>query len=422
MKPDHSFSSVYGAIKGIVLAVLIFCYSLIYSQSSLNIMDLYHESFPDRNARVITANANIGNDIFHANTGGVSFLSTATPAEHLKEENVSLNFENGRLTVGIGANTFYADLPLWQLVPIINFTNSSYTVALSLLGNTTGSSEAKCRFHPAFLDNLLGLRLFQADLLNFTDILWDLPSDDQQKYILAPSEQNYIPQRDSVLHRVIYDKLISEGSFSSFVLTDKDVNFVFDFNESGLVFSGKPYYYFIRTVRDTENIRSIRSQLIECYNEIETHAKLLLGNLYTPDLHPRTNLGGLLQVLSANRQARIFNPYSAQYVEMYLVKLDSLNNLTDEEIGIHFQVLDNFSESFKPYWDILKTYNPPVYSAVENTAQWSAFFRYVRKVNPENWELFVQTIKSETAQNAPVVRTPTAYEINYFRLFDDLNR
>jgi hypothetical protein len=421
MNRVRKFLLTTGTFKGIYLLLLIFCSQLVYGQSALNILDFYHETFPAVKARIITAKATVGNYTFHANAGGISFQAVASPADNLKNRSVSVDFTNNRLVVQIGTQNFYPDLPLWQLTPIASFADSPYTVVVTQMGDTIGKKEAECLFHPAFLDNLLGLRLFQAELLNIPDILWDIPIDAQRKPILATSEQPFTPQMDSAIHRTIYEKLTGSEKFTSFTLTDKDVDMVFEINGSELKLSGNPYYYFTKTEVDTANVRQLRMQLDECYKVIETHAEILLKEKYSPDLNPRTNLKGLIKTLSENKQERIFNPYSTQYVEKSLKKLETLNQMTDDQIGIKFKTLDSFSESFKPYWSLLKKYNPLVYSAVENTAQWAAFFRYVKTVNPENWALFVKKIQNNKS-DAPAVRTPTSSEINYFRLFDELNR
>jgi len=404
-------------MKTIYLITFIFCSSFIYSQSALNILDFYHETFPDANARIITSNATLGDYKYHSNIGGIAFQAVASPAENISNENISLDFENNRMVVKFGNKTFYPNLPFWQLYPIVNFSNSSFSVVFSQLGSSFDNG-AECRFHPAFLDNLLGVRLLQADFLNYTDILWDLPIDAQREYILAPSEQGFKPQRDSVLHRKIYEKLVS-GGFSSFVLTDKDVDFTFNTDEYGIKFSGRPYYYFIKSNIDTANIRQLREKIDNYYKDIESNAKILLKEKYTSKLDPRTNLTELLEALESNKNERIFNPYAIHYIESAVKNLDSLNKLTDEEIGIDFKVLDNYSESFKTYWDALKGFNPIVYSAIENTAQWSAFFRYIRKENPPNWTIFAEKVLNEGRSNAPEVKTPTSTDINYFRYFDE---
>jgi len=405
--------------KGFYTIILIFCSSLVYSQSAINILDLYHESFAGKTARIITTTAYIGDYAFHSNVGGISFQAVASPSENLKNESVFLDFVDNRLVVQIGTKTFYPDLPFWQLAPIVNFINSSYNVVFSELGDTTNNKEAQCLFHPAFLDNLLGLRLFQADLMNQTDILWDLPIDAQRNYILAPSEQPFTPVRDSTIHRTIYEKLVTGDPFTSYVLTDKDVNFVFDADESGFKLSGIPYYYFVKTELDTANVRRLHEQLLECYDDVDTHAKILLKEKYTADLDPRTHMNDLVKTLSKLKHEEVFNPYSMYSVGKALSMIDSLSNMTDAQIGIQFYAAYDYTESFKPYWNLLKKFNPLVYSAVESTAQWSAFFRYVRKMNPDNWSQFIQKVNTNGKWDAPAVKTPTSYDINYLRYFEE---
>ena len=416
MNPTRQYSFKRKTMRWFFLTALIFCYSFIYGQDSWDILDLNHELFPEKKALTVTTLARIGDYGFHTNVGGISFLAVASPDKNLKNENISLDFLNNRLVVEVGKKAFYSDLPFWQLAPIVGFVNSPYNVAFTQLSDTVGGQGAQFRYHPVFLDNLLGLRLFQSDFLDAPDILWDLPVDAQHRYILAPSEQTFVPQRDTTLQQTIYNKLLNAG-FTSFVLTDENAKIVFGVDDYGLVFSGKPYFCFTKTRTDTSNFQSLRTQLFECYSDIETHAKLLLKGEYSSALNPRTNLSALLAALNNHKEGRIFNPYSMYFIEKALSKLDSLNNLTDAEIGIQFQVLDEYTESFKPYWEVLKKYNPAVYSAVENVSRWSAFFRYVRKINPDNWAAFVKKVESKGEWDAPAVKTPTSFEVNYIRYF-----
>jgi hypothetical protein len=81
-------------------------------------------------------------------------------------------------------------------------------------------------------------------------------------------------------------------------------------------------------------------------------------------------------------------------------------------------VLERFSTAFNRHWERLKQYNPAVYSTVETIAQWSAFFRYVKQKNPANWKDFVEKTGRRTVTDAPKILTPTAYELDYFKLID----
>jgi hypothetical protein len=394
------------------LIIFILFSQFIFGQSGLGILDLYHDASLSLKARAVTENAN----------RGISFRTTATPGKNLKNERVSLDYANGKLVVTVGSQSFYPELPVWQLVPIAIFANSAYTVAYLAAGDTVNNKEAQCKYHPAFLNSLLGLRLFEADLLNQPDIIWNIPIDAQRNYLLAQSEKNYTPEANDDILDTLYDYLVGNRSkFSSYVLTDKEANITFDIDKSEFKLSGTPYYSFSKTEINASNVNKIRKQLEDCYNEIDKNAELFLQDKYSPELDSRKHLTELLQALEENKNLEKNNPYAIFYIRKNVKTLKSLNGLTDNEIGIAFTPLDNYTNTFKQHWPLLKTYNPLVYTAVENTAQWTAFFRYVSKTNPNNWKSFIGKINNIKITDAPTIKTPTAFEINYFRIFDDLN-
>jgi hypothetical protein len=401
-----------------LLLFFVLCSCLIYGQSSLNVIDLYHDLSLDEKGRIIEAKADVGEYTFHAGIGGVSFEAVAVPATSLSNQNIALDYEGDNLVVKIGNKIFYPQLPEWQLIPIVKFADSPYQVAFSALGDTTDNKGAQCKYHPAFLDNLLGLRIFQTDLLNIPGVLWDLPKNEKGKYILAESENSYIPQKDQVLNTKLHEELSGNGrQFTSFMLTDKYTEIVFDMEDNNLTFSGHPDYLFTRNNMDDEKIAGLRERVEYCYKEISENAKILLGNQYTSNLNPKTNLSGLRKKLDENKNKAANNPFPFYRLRDALTELDSLNRLSDKQIGIKFQTLDNFSASFGKNWTLLKKYNYPVYAAVENISHWAAFFRYVKNTHPDNWAAFVEKIKQRKISDAPDVITPTSYEIDYLRIF-----
>jgi len=418
MNQASLFSLKVGAMKGLFFTILFFSSSFAFSQSAINILDLYHDSFRDSKAYLVTANANIGDYNFHANIGGVSFQAVASPSRQLENRIISLDFEDNQMIIKAGNVVLYSNLPVWQLVPIVKYVNSPYNVAVSQLGDTTRNLGAQIRFHPAFLDNLLGLRLFQADLLNLTDVLWDIPIDSQRRYILAQSEQGFKPFKDKALQRNFYERLKS-GDFTTFVLTDMDVNIVFDIDEYGLRFSGKPYYYFLKSAMDSEKVRQIKLKMENCYSEIETNARIILRDKYNSALNPRSNLKGLLEALNKQKKESNVNSTATRNLEKALNDLNALNKTTNAELGVTYQYLREYSESFKSYWESLKKINPLVFAAVENTSKWSAFFRYIKSSNPESWSRFVQKVENNARWDAPSIKTPTYSEINYFRYIEE---
>lgn len=402
-----------------LLVLLLLCSTLAYGQQSLNIVDLYYDYLLSKPARTIQAKANVGVYAFHEGTGGIAFESVATPSKTIGNSKISLDYEAGRFSVMIDNQKIYPELPDWQLIPTVTFVESPYQVLYSSFGDTIKNKEAQCRYHPAFLNTLAGLRLFEADLLNLPNILWDLPKNSDGEYILARSEQPYTPQINEMIEQKLYDDLCGDVKpFSSFILTDKNANISFDIKSRQLQFTGHPYYLFTKNESDLEHIDNLKKMLEQTYNDIETNSKIFLGSKYTSNLDPRTNLGGLLKVLKENRTDETFNPYPMHGVVAAIGRLDSLNLLSDAEIGIKINILNQYSTTFNGNWELLKKYNFPVYSTVESIARWAAFFRYVKKTNPTSWNNFVRKISGQPIKDAPKVNTPTTYDINYFRLLD----
>jgi hypothetical protein len=396
---------------------------MIYGQQSLNIIDLSYDYFLSRQARTIQAKAKVGVYAFHEGTGGVVFESVATPSKAIGNSKISLDYENDRFSVTVNDQKIYPELPDWQLIPMVAFADSPYEVLFSPLGDTIRNREAQCLYHPAFLNTLAGLRIFQSDLLNLPNLLWDLPKDAEGEYILAKSEKPYTPQINEIIERKLYDDLCGNVKpFSSFILTDKNANIGFDIKNGQILFSGHPYYLFTKNESNLEHIDNLKKGIEQIYTDIETNSRIFLGSKYTSDLDPRTNLGGLLNVLKENRREETFNPYSMHKVISAINRLDSLNSLSDTQIGMKLSVLDQYSATFNENWKLLKKYNPPVYSTVENIAQWAAFFRYVKKTNSVSWNSFVRKISGRIVKDAPKTNTPTTYDINYFKLLDELNQ
>jgi hypothetical protein len=413
-----NFKRFYSRLN--LLVFLLLCSTITYGQKSLNIIDLYYDYLLNKPARSIQAKANLGVYGFHEGIGGIAFESVATPSSAIGNSKISLDYESNRFSVTINGQKIYPELPDWQLIPTAIFADSHYQVLFSPLGVADKNEEAQCRYHPAFLNTLAGLRIFEADLLNLPNMLWDLPKNPEGEYILAQSEESFTPQMNEEIEQKLYDDLCGDGKpFSSYVLTDKNANISFDIQDKQIQFTGHPYYLFTKNESNLEHIDNLKKKLEQIYNDIETNSKIFLGSKYSSNLNPRKNLGGLLKVLEDNRNEETFNPYAMHAVVTAIGKLDSLNSLNDAEIGIKLSVLNQYSATFNENWELLKQYNPPVYSTVENIAQWAAFFRYVKKTNPANWNSFTGKISTRTVKDAPKVDTPTSYDINYFKLIEE---
>jgi hypothetical protein len=400
--------------KRIWLVLFLFYSAMIYGQQSLNITDLYSDYFLSRQARTIQEQTNLG-------AGGVAFESIALPSRAIGNSKISLDYESGQFSITVGKQKIYPEIPDWKLIPTAKFADSPYQVLFSSAGDTVNNREAQCRYHPAFLNTFAGLRIFQTDFLNIPGMLWDLPKDSEREYLLAKSEKPFTPRDNKTIEQTLVDDLSGKGRpFSSFILTDRGVNIIFDIQGGQLQFSGHPYYLFSKSESDPAQFDRLKRDLERTYIDIESNSKAFLGRKYTSELNPRTNLAGLLKVLQANRKDESFNPYAFKGVTSALNKLDSLISMSEAGLGVKFTVLNQFSTTFNENnWELLKRYNPPVYSTVEDIARWAAFFRYVKRTNPANWNYFIEKISGRPVNDAPKVDTPTTYEINYFRLLSN---
>jgi len=409
---------VMKSVRNVIYLLLFLCPEFAAGQKTLNVLDLYNDASIPRREQIIETVADVGNLDFHIQTGGVSFEATAKPAADIEAKPVALGLTDGRLTVKVGDNTFFPQIPAWQLIPVTAFVESPYNVAFSAASDTTGAYQAKCLYHPAFLNTLCGLRIFQADVLNIPGVLWDLPKDNNQDYILAESEKSYVPEKDEALNKWLYEALCGEKRpFTSFVLTDKDEDFIFDARGSFFSISGHPYYYFTKNYVDEETVAGLKTQVEDSYRDLEGNAEIFLGEAYTDAVNPRTNMAGFKEMLKRYEDKAKFNPFPYYRIKVDLARLDSLNRLTYDDMGIQFSSLDEFTKTFRGNWQRLKRYNPALYSAIEDLSRWAAFFRYVKKTNPDNWTSFVQKVQKQRISDAPAVLTPTAYDINYLRIF-----
>jgi hypothetical protein len=392
-------------LKAQLCIVLIFCPLPVSGQGSWGKLHLISNPSLNDQARSLYERATKGNYTSNSNL----FQAIAFPVEQTGKAEVAVDYVNSEFIVKIGNRELYPELPDWQLLPIVRFANSSYQGAFSF--GDPRSRDAQFKYHPAFLDNLLGLRLLQANLvLIYPELLGEIPKNKIGNELLAASEEGLMPPPNSSEYRTLLSEIKKNPfNYGSYILTDRDLRLFFDIDGDDLSFSDNPYYYFLENTVVPVKENAPKADLEPYYAEIEMHAKTFLKDKYTPDLNPRTNLKGLLKTLADNKQNEVFNPYALHYINEALERLNATQNQSNEKpANTTQQATNNRTSSFKGNWVRLKLYNPAVYSAVENISHWAAFFRYVRLSNPDNWTAFLKKVENITV-NAPSVRTPTSF-------------
>ena len=206
---------------------------------------------------------------FAMRVGGVAFDAVAAP-EGLTVKSLALkydpNAEDGqRMKLVINGKPVETDIYDWELLPIMNYADSGSTSCFTLFGQLEDEAHASSvlrdggrilNYDAAFKDTLLGLRLFQLDVLTLgDDFSLDLPKDNGQ-YLLGAGETEpdlagarYALQDYNTLIEALSIKETLGGfatNFQSYVITDPPGKLNFSVADGALTFTQEPYYYFWR--------------------------------------------------------------------------------------------------------------------------------------------------------------------------------
>ena len=209
-----------------------------------------------------------------ARVGGVAFIQTAEPDFDISSLSLGIDYAKNSAFTVINDTTYTIPLEVWELQSIVNYANQEDNAAVTLFGD----NGTRIQYHDAFLDNLMGLRILQTDLI-LTRFLspadrGKLPSYSDGKFILSPNEERELKSwnhKDSLrlkelnrwnyIDRLWYDtpydkvsqyyfdkvekrmKSIGE-SWDSFIYTDYDQPIKFNHSYGKIEFDGRPYYRF----------------------------------------------------------------------------------------------------------------------------------------------------------------------------------
>jgi len=251
-----------------------------YTQKNLvigNKFGLINDKTFDKVNRSFALSGNIKSKGFARKVGGVAFEQVAYPKESIQNERFQFHYDSTaadgqRFSISLESDPdkrYLAEIFDWQLGPIAKYADTDYSAIVSLYGrevsNLEGVYKSDIVFHEAFLDNLMGLRLFQADLM-FTDTtgsLWQLPRlEGENKPILGPGEQRLAPDSSNInryqnafqqIQAINRSQDFQGYSTISYVLTDYNTEVAFDIvNDSILSLSGEPFYLFLSNTVDDQ--------------------------------------------------------------------------------------------------------------------------------------------------------------------------
>ena len=200
--------------------------------------------------------------------GGVAFDGVARPADGLEVETFSLDYDRGaedgrRLVATINGQRAVADVYDWELVPIAKYADSGESSCFTLFGELDDEEEQAelqrrgariLNYSSAFEDTLIGLRLFQLDVLMLgEDFATELPAE-RGRYVLGKGEAAPNVKRNQVIFKR-YDRSLEElrtslqGAanvwYRSYVICDRFQDIRFSILDGSIQITGEPYYYFV---------------------------------------------------------------------------------------------------------------------------------------------------------------------------------
>lgn len=370
------------AFRVVFCSVMIMAMSLsMIAQRSMSLGDLKFV-LPSAGMRMAArtfgirmATTGITSDMFRT-IGGVAFIQTAVPSFEIDALELSCDIADNSASVAINDTVYELPLEVWQLQSIVNFADASGNAAVTLYGG----KECRIKYHEAFIDNLMGLRLLQVDLSLSKQLLETevgmFPAI-HGEYILSPNERN------------VYENGIYKNEMlSAYMSYTEDV---IDAMEAYGFLDAKSFLDAVKEMSYEE--------LSGVYYSMVVISELMMYEMPVTDVYSYiyTDYGQPINFSSVGQN--IVFEGSPYYLFAHWANDDS-----DAVIG------EEWTSICKQMSDIIFLINPIVYDSAIKCCQWSAFFRYVKENYPDEWRSFKADVR-RLKYDAPEVVTP----INFYR-------
>lgn len=365
------------AFRVIFSSVMIMAMSLsMIAQRSMSLGDLKFV-LPSAGMRMAArtfdvkmATTGITSDMFRT-IGGVAFIQTAVPSFEIDALELSCDIADNSASVAINDTVYELPLEVWQLQSIVNFADASGNAAVTLYGD----EESLIKYHKAFIDNLMGLRLLQVDLSLSKQLLETevgmFPAI-HGEYILSPNERN------------VYENGIYKNEMlSAYMSYTEDV---IDAMEAYGFLDAKSFLDAVKEMSYEE--------LSGVYYSMVVISELMMYEMPVTDVYSYIYTDYDQPINFSSVEQNIVFEGSPYYLFAHWANDDS-----DAVIG------EEWTSICKQMSDIIFLINPIVYDSAIKCCQWSAFFRYVKANYPDEWRSFKAEVQ-RLRYDAPEVVTP----------------
>lgn len=332
-----------------------------------------------------------------SSVGGVAFGAIAT--NRTGQQVASLNYDarkpdGQRLKVIIesaGGRRLGAMAPIhdWQLIPIARFAATDQDACFTMFGRLLDAAEQELRqsqgqhilgYHQAFQNSLLGLRLYQADILILRPDACDLPKDGGQ-YLLGAGEQPPNLQINQIAFRRLQEGMnLAEGAFQSYVICDHEQEVVFAVHRGTLSLTGYPYWYCWRSkINDRQSLQQLQETANARANEgMNREFQKDQATLSAADLNQKWT--------GAFQQQRH-------------------HDIFDEVISANIiQPMPKLSAFVSTQVPRLNGVNPAVYQSLVTTMRYAALFRHFKQRDAIAYGEFVNSLAEVVVE--PPIETP----------------
>ena len=322
--------------------------------------------------------------------GGVAFGGTATGEDGLTVAGLQYDRarrDGERLEATLcdrngGSRKVVAPIYDWQLAPIARFAETDQHACFTLFGELVDpkqTTEHRARgdkilnYHPAFENTLMGLRVFQADVLILYPDACDLPKEDG-RYLLGAGESSPAVEVNlqalAGVHQVL--QRLPGGPFRSYIICDYESPVTFRAAGDRLLLTGEPVWHCWKFKTDDQR------RIEEIQSRANSEANQAMNAEYRRSGFSLTE--GQLQVMFQGLFDRVASRELLQDMPQYSLALTA-------EIRRQRGV------------------NPMVYDALLMLMRYSAFFRQFKTADPQRYAEFIQAV-SQIAPTPPV-NTPT---------------
>lgn len=371
--------------------------------------------------------------------GGIAFDAVARPDNTLEFDRLALRYEpdsadGRRLFAELDGRSVPAAIFDWQLLPIARYADSPYYSCFTAFGQLDDEAAARrardkgamvLNYHPAFVNTLLGLRLFQLDLLIVDSRAADLPREDGNYILGAGESEPYVRANEQAMARFRQEQAAVEDElgnrFRSYVICDYERDIRFGVSGDSLVITGEPFFYCWRyryempgfdqeaaragiESRLKQEARAARAQDPAGFDENEWYITRAIETADDYDGNhafyaPGSTLLSLIAAGGDSARRAFLRRYYPSAVRQMVIETRTLMQAYEV---VHLRA---YSEWLSSRPELVRSVNPTVWDAGVNTMRYAAFFRHVKERDPDAWQGFMAQIEGIVPQ--PRVQTPT---------------